>query len=329
MKELNEKSFLNVESVIPEQLYNDLLTYGYFVPGEYTDPDTGTVVSSVNWVRKDLSSQDTNFFSDQELKQFNLNVKPEDVSGTVNKPLPASAYNVLASHDEWHGGYVEGFGHISEETSSSMYGNSIIMGGSLYACGPGGMAAVRKAKFYQLKKEGRWRGGNVENWGYVSQGTQILGSSYSMGDSVSAGERTLGAIMLISCALERGASLATLRKEFADCWNQEKGCYEIDSRRLSSYLQAHYPYNDPIYGPDDVQIALANHRVIFLRQITRQEDDWRGERTYGNDSMIVDYNVLKQGYEYLNPVGAMSIGSVPEYNVRYEVDVKVYIYIKY
>lgn len=253
-------------------------------------------------------------------------MKDVQPSGTGNKPISPSTYNNLARHDEWHGGYVDGFGYIAEETSSSMYGNSIIMGGSLYACGPGGMAAVRKAKFYQLKKEGRWRGGNVEDWGHISQSTQILGSSYSINETVSAGENTLGAIMLISCAMERGASLTTLQKDFANYWNEEKGCYEIDSRTLSSYLRANFPYDDPIYGPDDVSIALANHRIVFLRQITRKYDDFGETKSYGYDSMIVDSNLLKHVYECLSLAETIHIGTAPEYNVQHEIDTMVRIY---
>ncbi len=327
MKTLNESSFSLNRATVPYDWYLYMSGHGFFYTSKIYVPGVGEVESTV-WCNPSASENEPSFLTEKDVPAETFSfLKPDEAVATQNKPIDVAYYNLLAQCDEWHGGYVDGYGYMTEETSSSMYGNSIIAGGSVYPCGPNGFVAVRKAKFYQLKKEGRWRGGSVEDWGYVSENTNILGSSIGVGEAVSEGERTLGAIMLISCAMEHSANLASLQKDFEDCWNEEKKCYEIDSRRLSSYLQANFPYHDPLYGPDDMWIALVNHRVVFLRQITRRDND-SGE-TYGEDSMIVDYNPLKHTYEYLNPVGEMSIGSVPAYNVHHEVDAKVYIFKKY
>lgn len=107
-------------------------------------------------------------------KLFRYN--PSSGYGTEGNPLSINDYNLLAQRGMWHGGYVDSLGFVSVYATSVEYGNSIYEGGSWYRYG-GEYYPVSISDFYKLLDEGKWHGGYVKDWGYVSPSTTILGSS--------------------------------------------------------------------------------------------------------------------------------------------------------
>ena len=292
--------------------YLDEYGFSYRPEGEWhwfrTKPDPGSDGIKDYLDRRSLEEMGLGSFAIQNIEEV--------AYGTQQHPMPRDKYNILAHHDEWKGGYVEDFGYMHVETSSSLYGNSIFVGNSLNTCGPNGYA-VRKAKFYKLIAEGRWNGGSVDDWGQVSRNTQILGSSLAIERANNASEQDLGSIANVERALGSNSTIESLKQKFQQCWNEGKGRYLISSQQLLEH------FGTSRWDPtSDMEMALATRKIVHIRIIDQKYDEWGEVRNYGSDYMLVDYNSLRHVFEYLSSY-SLSIGKIPENDVKYDSGEKV------
>lgn len=315
-KNLTENSFRSIGDMSPDELISYLDENGYwdfydkiFIEGVETEGE------GVTWIRKHPHEFEYNILTHEDLIKLQLGtwlqrMKEEGAPGMKNNPNSIEAYNAFASCDEWRGGYVEGSGYI-DVAASSLYGNSLCLGNSWYACGSP-QNPVRVAKFYKLSLENRWRGGDVSSWGYVSENTKILGCSTETLTQVGKGEVTLGTLINVNHSLGHSVvTIESMKNRFKDFWDTARNSYQIDDGALSEYIRQNFYYAQT----NDIKEGLAKHKTSLLRQVTRTTDDYQGIKKYGYDVMVVDYNGIKHKYECIEPTGP-SVTYISEKDIR-------------
>ena len=87
--------------------------------------------------------------------------------GKRDNPITKEDYNFLARNGNWYGGYVEDLGYVGLYATSVDYGNSIY-NGSWVRYGDAGYP-VSQSDFFQLWNDGKWNGGYVSGFNYVSR----------------------------------------------------------------------------------------------------------------------------------------------------------------
>lgn len=87
--------------------------------------------------------------------------------GNNNNPITIEDYNFLVRNDNWYGGFVENIGYVGMFATSVDYGNSIY-NGSWVRYGDAGYP-VSQSDFFQLWNDGKWNGGYVSGFDYVSR----------------------------------------------------------------------------------------------------------------------------------------------------------------
>lgn len=313
-KSLSESSFRSINSMSPDELKGYLERNGEVYWSNNIKIDN-QIVSGWIWARKEPVEYDYNILTHEDLIKLQLgtwlkSMEEEGAAGTASNSISIEAYNTFASCDEWHGGYVEGFGYIGV-AASSLYGNSLYLSGSWHACGTL-QNPVRVAKYYKLTFEDRWRGGYVKSWGHVSESTKVLGCSTETITKVGEGERTLGTLINVETSLGRKmTSIESMKSKFKDFWNVEKRSYEIDDKTLSEYIRKNFYYATT----DKVEQGLADHKTVLLRKVTKVIEDDYVIKKYGYDVMAVDYDAMKHNYECIDPIGP-SVISISKKDAR-------------
>lgn len=315
-KSLTENSFRSIDDMSPDELKSYLDENGYwdfydkiFIEGIEKEGE------GVTWIRKHPHEFEYNILTHEDLIKLQLStwlqrMREEGAPGMKNNPNSVEAYNAFARCDEWRGGYVEGYGYI-DVAASSLYGNSLCLGNSWYACGAP-QNPIRVAKFYKLSLANRWRGGDVSSWGYVSENTKILGCSTETLTQVGQGEVTLGTLINVNHSLGHGVvTIESMKNRFKDFWDTARNSYQIDDGTLSEYIRQNFYYAQT----NDIKEGLAQHKTSLLRQVTRTTDDYQGIKKYGYDVMVVDYNGIKHKYECIEPTGP-SVTSISEKDIR-------------
>ena len=254
-----------------------------------------------SWFRDHPYIYEYNFLTHKDLEKLEKSWLAQQLDKELNGKLPdptIEEYNMLASAGEWYGGYVQGLGFV-EQAASSLYGAPIYNNSWIQRGEPDN--PVSQGQFYKFKKEGRWHGGFVDTWDYVSASKNILGSSYGKLQVVNDGESFLGAIINASTMIAYGGLTYEGTKEtFADYYDRDVKKYLIPSNELSTILNRYF-IASAIERMDDIDNALSKHLPVFVRHITEKVTLSNGEEiSYGEDGLIVDMSIRKNELTILN-----------------------------
>ena len=210
------------------------------------------------------------------------------VSGTSSNSASIELYNAFAKYDEWPGGYVQGYGYVSKESLNSFtYGQPMIMGTSWVYKGIS-QVPVTEGKFYELVLNSQWHGGDVDNYGYMGEYQQILGSTgIEQLVQVYPGYGTIGAIVNASLMLDQAVSQSQV-------YNDLNGT-TISDDGLQQLLQHYFPASSPaMYS--DIEEALDDQSVIIARVNMNSYTSNIPNHVTDGDYNVVDYNPVKHRY---------------------------------
>ena len=336
-RQLTESSFRSIDNMNPDELKMYLLENGsiFWAERQRVDVDEDgdgivdktSIASGLRWMRNHPYEFDYNILTHDDLIRLSLDswlkeIESKGALGTDRNPMPVETYNNLVRWDEWQGGYVEALGYVGI-AASSLYGNSIYLSGSWYACGTP-QNPVRVANYYKCSIENKWEGGYVDTWGYVSESTQILGCSVGAFADVDAGEGTLGTIMNIGTYFGYNMSVKGLREEFASFWDANSQSYRIDDKTLEEFFNRNFYHS----VNQDLKSALKAHDGVVLRQVTNKSEEHGEIRCYGRDMMLVDYNPMRKKYECIEPLGPSMISILEKAIQSGKIELKQFIHAR-
>lgn len=291
-----DDKFPNIDDDFKRYLEDNGCLYDYGPAFSTSDRNWG-------WVRKKPEEEKKNETNSRELIDKLCRAQVEEMirkSMEANKPvgLPLDKFNALVKDDAWNGGYVERLGYV-EVAASSLYGNSIFLS-SWVACGEQNNP-VPLRRFYELSKEGRWNGGHVGTWGYVSKTQHIPGSSLDF-ESVKSGEEPIGCIVNALNMIVYGGTSAGIKEQLKEYYDKSRDEYVIENGSLYNVLNKYFLVT-ALYRHSDITSALQKHKVVFLRMVNRTETVNGELRKYGKDFLILDCSVSKSEYVALDTVG--------------------------
>ena len=255
------------------------------------------------WKRKHPVETEFNYITSKQIadelyKKALAEAFGERMDQTKPVALPVKDYNELVQDDAWEGGYVETLGYV-EVAASSLYGNSVYLS-SWVACGEQNNP-VALSRFYELSRNGQWRGGYVGDWGYVSNTQHIPGSSLDF-ESVESGEGIIGCIVNVQNMIVHGGSVESVREKLKPYYNANRNEYVVENNDLFNILNSYFIVNT-LHGYKDVNEALSNHKVVMLRVNNRTEIVNGETRKYGNDFIVLASSLIKSEYTLLDTVG--------------------------
>lgn len=223
----------------------------------------------------------------QAVENF-LNNFGDGVSGTSSNSASIELYNAFAKYDEWPGGYVQGYGYVSKESLNSFaYGQPMIMGTSWVYKGIS-QVPVTEGKFYELVLNSQWHGGIVDNYGYMEEYQQILGSTgIDQLVQVYSGYGTIGAVVNAGLMLRQAISQSQVYNSMGGTTISDDGLQQL----LVSIFQLGGP---AIY--DDIEDALDNQCVIIVRVNMNLYNTNIPNHVGDGDYNVVDYNPVKHRY---------------------------------
>jgi len=226
----------------------------------------------------------------------------EEKTCLLGYPISIDGYNSFARWDLWKGGYVEHLGYVEEPVSSVDYGCSLYLNSWIRR----GAAEnpVHVFQFYELVNDYRWKGGEVDTWGTISESTRILGSSLAF-EVVGTGENTIGSLINLNRRLGYNTLADSLRNSFIDYYDNIEKKYKIDDEALQNYInKTFYLYN--VFGNNglnSVKEALYKHRAVYVRIVTEIQDTGHPRiHYYGDDYLVIDYHWIKQTFVCINPI---------------------------
>ena len=221
------------------------------------------------------------------LKNF-FNQELGGIPGSSDNPVTIETYNAFARYDEWPGGYVQGYGYVSLESSNSTtYGQPMIMGTSWVYKGISEVP-VTKGRFYALALNSQWHGGDVDNYGYVGEYQQVLGSTgIEQLVQVYSGYGTIGAVVNAGLMLNQSLS----QSQVYDYMNGTT----ISDDGLQQLLQHFFPNSSPAMY-DDIEDALDDQSVIIARVNNNSYISNIPNHVADGDYNVVDYNPVKHRY---------------------------------
>lgn len=250
--------------------------------------------------------------------------------GTATWPLAISAYNTFARCDKWSGGYVQRLGYVGVPAASVDYGCSLFTSSWIRRGEVGNEVSV--ADFYRLKHENRWRGGNVDTWGYVSTGTSVLGTSTATIQTVpSDGMSTLATIANVCNSLGRNIDPFSLKEVFK-AYSKDGVNFEIDDYNLGEYMRKqvyHYFTYNSKSSPNIVDLItkeLRNHRSILARIVKETRNISGRDCKFGYDVFVVDYNWAENAFTYIDPVLGGTLNIPIDDLLKDNIEVLFYIY---
>lgn len=280
--------------------------------GDLYDADRSCSTSdrSWGWVRKKKEEEGKNKTNSRELLDKLCRAQVEEMirkSMEANKPvgLPVDEFNAMVKDGAWDGGYVQTLGYV-EVAASSLYGNSIYLS-SWIPCGEQNNP-VPVRRFYELSKEGRWGGGHVGNWGYVSNTQHIPGSSLNL-ESAGQGEEIVGCIANAQNMIAYGSSVDSVKESLKQYYDKSRNEFVVENYDLYSVLNRYFIVN-ALYRHEDINKALSDHKVVFLRMVDRIETVKGETHKYGKDYLVLDSSVFNSEYILLDTFGCkiFSIG---------------------
>ena len=217
-----------------------------------------------------------------------INMYEGGISGTSSNSASIELYNAFAKYDEWPGGYVQGYGYVSKESLNSFtYGQPMIMGTSWVYKGYSGVP-VTEGKFYELALSSQWNGGYVDNYGYMGEYQQVLGSTGSEQlVQVYSGYGTIGAVVNAGLMLNQTLS----QSQVYDYMNGTT----ISDDGLQQLLQHFFPSGSSAMY-DDIEEALDDQSVIIARVNMNSYISNIPNHVTNGDYNVVDYNPVKHRY---------------------------------
>ncbi|MBP1539337.1 MAG: hypothetical protein ILA29_03175 [Prevotella sp.] len=217
-----------------------------------------------------------------------INMYEGGISGTSSNSASIELYNAFAKYDEWPGGYVQGYGYVGRESLNSFtYGQPMIMGTSWVYKGYSGVP-VTEGKFYELALSSQWNGGEVDNYGYVGEYQQVLGSTgIDQLVQVSSSYRTIGAIVNASLMLRQEISQSQVYNSM--------GGTTISDDGLQQLLVSIFQLGGPAFY-DDIEDALNEQCVIIVRVNMNSYITNTPNHVGDGDYNVVDYNPVKHRY---------------------------------
>lgn len=217
-----------------------------------------------------------------------INMYEGGISGTSSNSASIELYNAFAKYDEWPGGYVQGYGYVSKESLNSFaYGQPMIMGTSWVYKGIS-QVPVTEGKFYELVLNSQWHGGIVDNYGYMEEYQQVLGSTgIEQLVQVYSGYGTIGAIVNASLMLRQEISQSQVYNSMGGTTISDDGLQQL----LVSIFQLGGP---AIY--DDIEDALNEQCVIIVRVNMNSYISHTPNHVGDGDYNVVDYNPVKHRY---------------------------------
>ena len=247
-------------------------------------------VDNITFLVKKISPQKNKFIEsllDQYVRDF-LNMFEVEISATSTNSASIDTYNTFAKYDEWPGGYVQGYGYVGRESLNSFtYGQPMIMGTSWVYKGYSGVP-VTEGKFYELALSSQWNGGEVDNYGYVGEYQQVLGSTgIDQLVQVYPGYGTIGAIVNASLMLRQEISQSQVYDSMGGTTISDDGLQQL----LVSIFQLGGP---AIY--DDIEDALNEQCVIIVRVNMNSYISHTPNHVGDGDYNVVDYNPVKHRY---------------------------------
>ena len=250
--------------------------------------------SNITWVfKKSDPTNNTERYAyitsilDQVITNF-LNMYEGGIYGTSSNSASIELYNAFAKYDEWPGGYVQGYGYVSKESLNSFaYGQPMIMGTSWVYKGIS-QVPVTEGKFYELVLNSQWHGGIVDNYGYMEEYQQVLGSTgIEQLVQVYSGYGTIGAVVNAGLMLNQSLS----QSQVYDYMNGTT----ISDDGLQQLLQHFFPNSSPAMY-DDIEDALDDQSVIIARVNNNSYISNIPNHVADGDYNVVDYNPVKHRY---------------------------------
>ncbi|MBQ5972022.1 MAG: hypothetical protein IJL45_06430 [Prevotella sp.] len=271
-----------------QQLLNTLMEW--CGNSNYTLEVVPSGADNITFLVKKISPQKNKFITsllDQYVRDF-LNMFEIEISATSTNYTSIDTYNAFAKYDEWPGGYVQGYGYVSKESLNSFaYGQPMIMGTSWVYKGIS-QVPVTEGKFYELVLNSQWHGGIVDNYGYMEEYQQILGSTgIEQLVQVYSGYGTIGAVVNAGLMLRQAISQSQVYNSM--------GGTTISDDGLQQLLQNYFPASSPaIY--DDIEDALDDQCVIIVRVNMNSITSNIPNHVISGDYNVVDYNPVRNRY---------------------------------
>ena len=251
------------------------------------------------WRKEEEEEEENIFWERWEKYKFEKIERTEEINNFINNELnglPSSStnpatietYNAFARFDEWPGGYVQGYGYVSTESSNStVYGQPMIMGTSWVYKGISEVP-ITMGKFYALVLNSQWHGGFVDNYGYMGDLQQVLGSTgCDQLVQVYPGYGTIGSI--INAGLMFNQILS--QSQIYDYMNGTT----ISDDGLQQLLQHFFPNSSPaVYNA--IEEALDDQCVIIARVNMNSYTSNIPNHVTDGDYNVVDYNPVKHRY---------------------------------
>ena len=271
-----------------QQLLNTLMEW--CGNSNYTLEVVPSGADNITFLVKKISPQKNKFITsllDQYVRDF-LNMFEIEISATSTNYTSIDTYNAFAKYDEWPGGYVQGYGNVENESSNSyLYGQPLILGTSWVYKGVS-QAPVAEGKFYELVLNSLWHGGFVDNYGYMGDLQQVLGSTGAEQlVQVYPGYGTIGSIVNASLMLDHAVTQSQVYEDMNGTTISDDG--------LQQLLQNYFPASSPaIY--DDIEEALDDQCVIIVRVNMNSITSNIPNHVISGDYNVVDYNPVRNRY---------------------------------